>query len=83
MENHTFSGCTDFKDPDGKLWCSTNMNVSGFHIVGGGFWGFCDVEAECELDSKVTEAKIAFEASKFINDNLDSGKLGWLLKIYV
>ena len=83
MENHTFSGCTDFENTDGKLWCSTNVNVSGFHIDGEGNWGFCDVGAGCELDSKVTEDKIAFEVRKYINDNLDTGNPGWFLETYV
>ena len=37
--NHTYDGCTEHFDPDGKLWCSTKVTEEGDHIKGE--WGHC------------------------------------------
>ena len=40
-----YDSCTDFKDPDGKKWCSTktsNHTLSlHVHVGGKGYWGHC------------------------------------------
>jgi len=40
-----YDTCTDYKDPDGKKWCSTKTSNSSLslhvHIGNGGFWGYC------------------------------------------
>eukprot|EP00092_Neocalanus_flemingeri_P007506 GFUD01008103.1.p1 GENE.GFUD01008103.1~~GFUD01008103.1.p1 ORF type:complete len:350 (+),score=95.34 GFUD01008103.1:140-1051(+) len=40
-KNVTYAGCTDAGDPDGKLWCSTEVNGQGDHMTGKGAWGHC------------------------------------------
>lgn len=37
-----FNRCTSVSDPHKKLWCSVQVDSSGFHITGGGRWGHCD-----------------------------------------
>ena len=39
-QEQTFTSCTDFKDPDGKLWCSTKVDEKGSHVKHQ--WGYCD-----------------------------------------
>ena len=35
--------CITDLDPDGKYWCSTNVNPrTRQHVGGGGFWGYCE-----------------------------------------
>ena len=40
-----YDSCTDFKDPDGRKWCSTMTSNSSLslhvHIGDGGHWGYC------------------------------------------
>ena len=35
------TGCISDTDPDGRLWCSTEVDDDGLHIGGGGHWGYC------------------------------------------
>ena len=50
--NHDSTQIQLLQDPENKLWCSTKISKSGFHIGGEGFWGYCDiVGGEC-LDGK-------------------------------
>ena len=37
-----FYSCTTEGDPDGRFWCSTNVDESGKHIDGN--WGYCSEE---------------------------------------
>ena len=45
-----YNGCTfDDSDPgDNRPWCSTKVDLRGFHIGGQDNWGFC--ENECPTD---------------------------------
>ena len=35
------NGCTTEDIPDGRHWCSTQVNANLEHIVGKGNWGYC------------------------------------------
>ena len=35
------TGCISDTDPDGRLWCSTQVDADGQHVGGGGHWGYC------------------------------------------
>ncbi len=37
-------GCIDEQDPDGRFWCSTQVDSNGNHVTGKGFWGYCRTE---------------------------------------
>ena len=42
LDERRFDNCTDYKDPNGELWCSTKTDTKTFeHIGGNGYWGFC------------------------------------------
>ena len=42
LDERRFDNCTDYKDPNGELWCSTKTDTKTFeHIGGNGHWGFC------------------------------------------
>ena len=40
-----YDSCTDYKDPDGRKWCSTKTSSHKLsmhtHVGSQGFWGFC------------------------------------------
>ena len=38
----TFYSCTTESDPNGRFWCSTDIDESGKHIDGN--WGYCSEE---------------------------------------
>ena len=43
VQGKSFTKCTDFLDPEGKLWCSTRTNLDTFEHEGGhGYWGYCE-----------------------------------------
>lgn len=46
-----FNGCTKEYDPDGKFWCSTNVDLNNEHVAGN--WGYCN--NKCPLDNKPTQ----------------------------
>ena len=41
-----YDSCTDYKDPDGKKWCSTRTSNSSVslhvHIGKKDYWGYCE-----------------------------------------
>merc|ERR1712212_1084995 len=54
LNDKTFTNCTDFQDPDGRLWCSTNVSKPDRqHIGGGSYWGYCDiVDGKCPQEKE-------------------------------
>merc|ERR1712218_59737 len=52
LNDKPFTNCTDFQDPDGRLWCSTKVSRSNRqHVGGGGYWGYCNiVSGKCPQD---------------------------------
>ena len=50
-----YDSCTDYKDPDGRKWCSTKTSSHELsmhtHVGSRGFWGFCT--EDCVQDSTV------------------------------
>merc|ERR1711976_1018463 len=45
LNEKIFTNCTDFQDPDGRLWCSTKVSKTDRqHIGGGSYWGYCDIK---------------------------------------
>ena len=43
INGRKFDQCTDFLDPEGKLWCSTRTDPKTHnHVDGQGFWGYCN-----------------------------------------
>eukprot|EP00090_Calanus_glacialis_P032046 TRINITY_DN53176_c0_g1_i1.p1 TRINITY_DN53176_c0_g1~~TRINITY_DN53176_c0_g1_i1.p1 ORF type:complete len:315 (+),score=66.61 TRINITY_DN53176_c0_g1_i1:72-1016(+) len=40
-KNVTYAGCTDDRDPNGRLWCSTEVDSQGEHLGFKKAWGHC------------------------------------------
>lgn len=47
-----FFGCTKEYDPDGRLWCSTKVELNNEHIAGN--WGYCN--NKCPNDAIPTKS---------------------------
>ena len=45
----TYFSCTDITESPGSEWCSTKVDSEGFHVSGGGYYGFC--ATDCKMDS--------------------------------
>ena len=71
MQNKTFFGCTDFKDKNKKLWCSTKVTKDGYHVGKKGFWGHCNT---CKIDSQVSEEAVVSNVDNFVQNNLNLGQ---------
>merc|ERR1712008_159423 len=73
-----FDSCTDYLDPDGKLWCSTKTNPKTMeHGGGAGSWGFCTNEfcptAEVKIETTaVTALTKATTARPVVTTDADS-----------
>lgn len=48
----SYSVCTKENDPDGKIWCSTEVTPQGHHVGGKGHWGFCDPECQVIFENQ-------------------------------
>ena len=55
--NKTYAGCTAQHDPDGELWCSTQVTSEGEHVVGVGEWGHCQSDCPRHYECGVVEVK--------------------------
>ena len=44
----TFNACTKYSDPNGKPWCSTKIDDNGYHVRGGGHFGYCSSDCLTE-----------------------------------
>jgi len=42
-KNITYAGCTEDHDPDGRLWCSTEVDDEGNHLAGKKAWIHCPI----------------------------------------
>lgn len=61
--------CTGKSDPDGRRWCSTKVNETGFHVPDSGFWGYCDepcLERQ-EIDGLLDELEAQIETRRNVN----------------
>ena len=45
-----YKGCLTRNDPDSRKWCSTEVDLNGYHVLGREFWGHCG--NECPVDLK-------------------------------
>merc|ERR1712226_1512868 len=72
FKGQTFESCTDYKDPDGKLWCSTLLDAEGKHVGGKGYWGYCENFQYCSSNKR---GKLNNEVQDFLKEEL--GILGY------
>lgn len=51
-QGRIFNGCIRLNDPAMRLWCSTEIDERGFHILGREVWGHCDETGlPCPVDA--------------------------------
>ena len=48
-------GCIRDNNPDGTLWCSVEVDVTGHHIPSQGHWGNCDL-SRCWVESRIVNS---------------------------
>ena len=56
-KNVTYAGCTDERDPDGKYWCSTEVDSQGEHLGGKKAWGYCPQDCPKASDRKSPDCR--------------------------
>ena len=64
LNKNRFDNCTDYLDPDGKLWCSTKTDPNTMeHIGKDRSWGFCTDEFCPTAEAALTKATMASKYS--------------------
>merc|ERR1712156_394367 len=60
LNEKIFTNCTDFQDPDGRLWCSTKVTKTDRqHVGGGSYWGYCDIkDGKCPGEEDDTKSQV-------------------------
>jgi len=69
--NKTYAGCTAQHDPDGELWCSTQVTSEGEHVVGVGEWGHC--QSDCPTAEERRHYECGVVEVKDKNKDVSSG----------
>ena len=49
-KGNIYNGCITHNDPDGRSWCSTEVDLNGYHILGRELWGHCGTDCPVDLD---------------------------------
>ena len=70
-ESGSFDTCTDQFDPEGKFWCSTRITPAGYHVSGGGHWGYCSEECVKFREEKRKEREIDDILDSLLGQNLN------------
>ena len=58
LNGKTFNNCTDHSEPNGRLWCPTQVSDSGEYLSKSedGYWGHCNIiDGDCRDTRRTTK----------------------------